>query len=54
MRTVLRCATPALIVAVLILAPFREKAFTIDDTSSLYQARHALVDPLHPAAFDMV
>jgi hypothetical protein len=52
-KTVLRCAAPAMIVAMLVLVPFLGKAFTIDDTLFLYLARHALTDPLHPAAFDM-
>ncbi|HEX9052341.1 MAG TPA: hypothetical protein VF841_17570, partial [Anaeromyxobacter sp.] len=36
------------------LLPFHEKAFTVDDTTFLFEARHALEDPLHPSAFDMV
>ncbi len=49
--TVLRCAAPSLLLAALVLVPFADKAFTIDDTVFLSQAQHALVDPLHPTAF---
>lgn len=35
------------------LVPFLGKAFTIDDPVFLAEARHALVDPLHPTAFEM-
>ncbi len=51
---VLRQALPAIVLVLAILAPFREKAFTIDDTIFLYEARQAVADPLHPTAFDMV
>jgi len=50
---VLRSAAPALLLATIILIPFLNKAFTIDDTVFLFEARHALMDPLHPTAFDM-
>ena len=50
---VLRVAAPALLLATLVLVPFLNKAFTIDDTVFLFEARHALTDPLHPTAFDM-
>jgi len=50
---ILRSATPAVLLATLILFPFLGKAFTIDDTVFLFEARHALVDPLHPTAFEM-
>jgi hypothetical protein len=33
------------------LIPFLNKAFTIDDTMFLLQAKHLLSDPLHPTAF---
>jgi hypothetical protein len=49
---VLRLAAPALVLATLVLAPFLDKAFTIDDTVFLAEARHAVQDPLHPTAFD--
>lgn len=47
-------ALPALVLATLTLAPFLHKAFTIDDPLFLLQAKHAVEDPLHPSAFDMV
>lgn len=47
-------ALPALLLAVLVLAPFIGKPFTIDDPLFLLQARHAVEDPLHPSAFEMV
>ena len=53
-RTVLRCAARSLLLAALVLVPFADKAFTIDDPVFLTQAQHALVDPLHPSAFVMV
>jgi hypothetical protein len=53
-RTVLRSAAPALALAILVLVPFRESAFTIDDTLFLFEARHALADPLHPSALETV
>jgi hypothetical protein len=52
-RTALVSAVPALVLAVLVLVPFHDKAFTIDDTVFMMEARHALVDPLHPTAFEM-
>ncbi|MBI5507363.1 MAG: hypothetical protein HY903_01295 [Deltaproteobacteria bacterium] len=48
------CAAPAALVAAVVLAPFVDKAFTIDDATFLFQAEHVLSDPLHPTAFDMV
>ncbi len=53
-RTALLLAAPAILLAVAVLLPFHDKAFTIDDTLFLEQARHALVDPLHPTAFETV
>lgn len=50
----LRLAAPALILSIALLAPFLHKAFTIDDTLFLRQAGHALIDPLHPTAFEIV
>lgn len=41
------------LVATLVLVPFLGKAFTIDDTVFLFEAKHALTDPLHPTAFVM-
>jgi len=52
-RTI-KLAAPALIVAWAALLPFIDKPFTIDDPIFLLQAKHALEDPLHPAAFFMV
>lgn len=51
-----RCvpALPALLVAGLVLVPFVNKPFTIDDSVFLLEAKHALRDPLHPSAFAMV
>ena len=50
----LRLAAPAIFVASLLLLPFLNKPFTIDDPLFLRAARHALVDPLHPADFEQV
>ncbi|HJV37138.1 hypothetical protein, partial [Geomonas sp.] len=52
-NSVLYTAFPALLLAAILLFPFLGKAFTIDDPLFLCQARHALVDPLHPTAFMM-
>jgi hypothetical protein len=49
----LRSAAPALVLSALVLAPFLGKAFTMDDTVFLFEAEHALGDPLHPTAFEM-
>ncbi len=43
-----------IMVTLIVLIPFLGKPFTIDDVTFLLEARHALSDPLHPAAFDMV
>ena len=50
----LRLAAPAVFLAALLLLPFLDKPFTIDDPLFLREARHALVDPLHPADFEQV
>ncbi|HVP68043.1 MAG TPA: hypothetical protein VMT17_12340 [Anaeromyxobacteraceae bacterium] len=52
--TAIRPAIPALLLALLVLVPMWDKAFTIDDTLFLLQAKHVLSDPLHPTAFDVV
>ncbi len=52
-NTALLSALPALLVSSLILIPFFNKAFTIDDPVFLFEARHVLADPLHPTAFVM-
>jgi hypothetical protein len=49
-----RLSAPAIILAALILIPFLNKPFTIDDPLFLREARHALIDPLHPADFEQV
>jgi hypothetical protein len=38
----------------LLLLPFLNKPFTIDDPLFMREAKHALVDPLHPADFEQV
>ena len=53
MKSLPRAAAVPVIVAILTLAPFLDKAFTIDDTVFLFQAKHALEDPLHPSAFSI-
>ena len=50
----LRLAAPAIFVAGLLLLPFLNKPFTIDDPLFMREAKHALVDPLHPADFEQV
>jgi hypothetical protein len=47
-------AAPAIALCLIILIPFYDKAFTIDDTLFMLQAEHALHDPLHPTAFEVV
>jgi hypothetical protein len=49
----IKSAIPSLLLSALVLIPFLNKAFTIDDPFFLFQARHALIDPLHPTAFEM-
>ena len=53
MNITVRVVAPALLLATLVLLPFFGKPFTIDDTVFLFEARHALADPLHPTAFEM-
>jgi hypothetical protein len=53
-RVALRAALPAFVVVVAVLAPFHDRAFTIDDTFFLRGALHAATDPLHPSAYDIV
>ena len=53
-RGTLRLAAPAMLLASLLLLPFLNKPFTIDDPLFLRAAKHALVDPLHPADFEQV
>jgi hypothetical protein len=40
--------------AAVLLAPFLNTPFTIDDPLYLREAQHVLVDPLHPQAFNIV
>ncbi len=51
---ILRLAAPAILVAGMLLLPFLNRPFTIDDPLFLREAKHALVDPLHPADFEQV
>jgi hypothetical protein len=51
--TTLRCALPAMLIAVVVFACFRDKAYTIDDTLFLRQAEQLTRDPLHPTAFTL-
>ena len=50
----LRASVPAVLLAVLVLVPIHDRAFTIDDTFFLTGALHAAIDPLHPTAYDIV
>jgi len=50
----LRLAAPAIILASLLLLPFLNRPFTIDDPLFLRAAEHTLIDPLHPANFEQV
>src|SRR5678816_1830627 len=49
-----RTAAPGLFVAIMLLLPFYDKAFTVDDTLFLREAQQALAQPLSPAAFEVV
>jgi 4-amino-4-deoxy-L-arabinose transferase-like glycosyltransferase len=53
-RTALACAFPAILLGALLLLPFLKTPFTIDDPLYLAEAQHALEDPLHPLAVDIV
>ena len=53
-RSTLRASLPALLLSLAVMLPFLDKAFTMDDTVFMREAMHALKDPLHPTAFDMV
>jgi hypothetical protein len=50
----LRLAAPAIFLAALLLLPFLNKPYSIDDPLFLREAKHALVDPAHPADFVQV
>src|SRR6266404_6266432 len=52
--TVLRCGATALLLAVAVLLPYLNKAFTIDDPLFLRSAEQVVRDPLHPTAFSIV
>jgi hypothetical protein len=45
---------PAIVLASLLLLPFLNTPFTIDDPLFLKEANHLLEDPLHPQAVDVV
>ena len=53
-RDAMACAWPAMVLAALLLFPFLNTPFTIDDPIYLREAQHILADPLHPQAFNMV
>lgn len=53
-RNALARAWPSMALAALVLLPFLNTPFTIDDPLYLREAQHVLVDPLHPQAFSMV
>jgi dolichyl-phosphate-mannose-protein mannosyltransferase len=44
----------ALALAAVVLLPFMDKAYTVDDPIFLREAQSVLTDPLHPSAFRMV
>jgi hypothetical protein len=44
----------ALILAAVVLLPFLNKAYTVDDPIFLHEAQSILTDPLHPSAFPIV
>jgi hypothetical protein len=52
--TTARLAAPAIVLAGILLLPFLDRPFTIDDPLFMREAAHALVDPLHPADFEQV
>ena len=52
--SILRTSAWALLLSTLLLLPFLNKAFTVDDPTFLAGAAHMLQDPLHPSAFEMV
>jgi hypothetical protein len=53
MSPILRYAAPGILVTVLCLLPFLQKAFTIDDPFFLSEAHQALLTPLTPAATEL-
>jgi 4-amino-4-deoxy-L-arabinose transferase and related glycosyltransferases of PMT family len=48
---ILKLALPGVLIAILLLAPFLNKAFTIDDPTFLLEARQILKTPLQPWSF---
>ena len=50
----LRGAVPGMALATVLLFPFLNKPFTIDDPLFLTAARHVFTDPLHPGDFEQV
>jgi hypothetical protein len=52
-RSIVRAA-PAISLVLIATAAFLGRAYTIDDPMVLMSAHQALVDPLHPTAFDFV
>ncbi len=48
-----RCALPGLLLALVCLLPFLNKAYTIDDPYFLFEARQTLQTPLTPTAVSM-
>ncbi len=53
-RLALRCAWPGMALAAVLVGPFLNTPFTVDDPIYLREAQHVLVDPFHPQAFKMV
>src|SRR5262252_6113878 len=51
MKGILRLAVPGILLAVVCLVPFLNKAFTIDDPLFLLEARQILKAPLEPWSF---
>jgi len=47
-------ALPAILISVFVLAPFYNKAFTIDDPIFLHAAVQSIVNPAMPGAYDVV
>jgi len=54
LRDALACAWPSMVLGALLLLPFLNAPFTIDDPIYLREAQHLLEDPFHPQAFNMV
>jgi len=49
-----RLALPAIVLASLLLLPFLDRPYTIDDPLFIRAAEHVLQDPLHPGNFEQV